>query len=473
MAGVARVGTSEFLEQYRGFIASKVLAARGYGFDPEPMPAEMFHHQKVATEFALRVGRTALFLDTGLGKSFCEIEFARQCIEKTGKPALILTPLAVAEQMRREAERFGIEAKVVREQDDVWPGINIANYERLPKLDPAVFGSVVLDESSILKAYSGATKRALIEAFRDTPYRLAATATPAPNDHMELGNHAEFLGVMSTQEMLMRWFVNDTSTASKEWRLKGHAEKDFWQWVASWARCAEHPSDLDGDDTAFDLPNLTTHLHVVEADRTVDAGDLLFRIPEMSATSFHAEKRRTLADRVERSASLACGDEPVVIWCETDLESAALAKAIPGAVEIKGSMPLETKEARLVGFSEGAIRVVVTKPKLAGFGLNWQHCARMIFASISFSYEQHYQATRRCWRFGQDRPVESHVVLSDTESGVWKVIQRKSADHDRMKDAMAEAMRGAMSDMQIRRKYEAQQYAFPGWLMSEASNEAA
>lgn len=460
---------SNFLTEYRNFITSKTLMTAARGFEPEPMPEPMFAHQKLATEFACQVGRSALFLDTGLGKSYCEIEFARQCVEQTGKPALILTPLAVARQMQGEAARFGIEATVVREAAEVAPGINIANYERLPKLDASVFGAVVLDESSILKAYTGATKRALCEAFRDTPYRLCATATPAPNDHTELGNHAEFLGVMPAQEMLMRWFINDTSTASQDWRLKGHAEADFWRWVASWSRCASMPSDLGGDDGGFVLPELRTIEHVVEADRSEGAGDALFRIPELSATSFHAEKRLTLGARIESAASLASVDEPAIVWCETDQESAALSAAIPDAVEVKGSLPLETKEDRLSAFTEGRARAIVTKARIAGFGLNWQHCARMVFASISFSYEQHYQATRRCWRFGQMRPVESHIVLADTERAILETVRRKSADHDRMKAAMARAMREAMGEQRSLRRYEPKPYQFPAWMVSDAA----
>jgi hypothetical protein len=460
---------SDLLARYRSFIATKALAAHERGFEPAPMPALMFPHQRLATEFACRAGRSALFLDTGLGKSYCEIEFARQCAARTGKPSLILTPLAVARQMQSEAARFDIEASVIREAAEVVPGINIANYERMAKLDPSVFGAVILDESSILKAYTGATKRALCEAFRDTPYRLCATATPAPNDHMELGNHAEFLGIMPAQEMLMRWFINDTSTASQDWRLKGHAEADFWSWVASWSRCASMPSDLGGDDDGFVLPPLRTVEHIVEADRTEDTGGALFRMPELSATSFHAEKRLTLSARISAAASLTNIDDPVIVWCETDAESGALAKAIPDAVEVKGSLPLEVKEDRLSAFTEGRARLIVTKARIAGFGLNWQHCARMVFASISFSYEQHYQATRRCWRFGQLRLVESHIVLADTERSILEIVRRKSADHDRMKAAMAKAMRGAMGEQQTLRRYEPKPSKFPAWMRSDAA----
>jgi len=287
-----------------------------------------------------------------------------------------------------------------------------------------------------------------VETFRRTPYRLAATATPAPNDHVELGTHAEFLGIMGSMEMLCRWFINDTSTASQDWRLKGHATADFWAWVASWARAASLPSDLGGDDTGFILPPLKTRLHTVGVDLTqgADAG-MLFRIPDNSATSIHKEKQRTLAERVAQASEIAnAAAGPVVVWCERDDESAALTKAIPDAVEVKGSMTLDAKESALDAFTLGERRVIVTKPRLAGFGLNWQHARDQVFASISHSYESYYQAVRRSWRYGQTGDVIAHVVIAETEHGIWRNIQRKSADHDRMKKAMSDAMRGAQTE---------------------------
>jgi len=248
-------------------------------------------HQTASLEFALEKGKSAAFLDTGLGKSFIELEFAKQCAEETGKPSLILTPLAVAAQMVREAGKFNIDARQIREQSEVGAGVMVANYERLAKLDPQSFGAVILDESSILKSYASRTRVLLNDAFIDTPYKLAATATPSPNDHTELGNHAEFLGIMRQQEMLSKWFINDTKTASKDWRLKGHAQDDFWAFVASWSRCATLPSDLGGDDTGYVLPPIDERHHIVKADRMVGAADGdLFRMPEMSATSFMRKK---------------------------------------------------------------------------------------------------------------------------------------------------------------------------------------
>lgn len=413
--------------------------------------------------------------NTGLGKSFIELEFARQCAEETGKPSLILTPLAVAGQMVREGHKFGIEARQIREQSEVGAGIMVANYERLPKLDPAAFGAVILDESSCLKGFHSKTRLALMEAFADLPFRLAATATPSPNDHTELGNHAEFLGVMRQQEMLSKWFINDTSTASQDWRLKGHAAADFWQWVASWSRCATLPSDLGGDDTGYVLPEIDRHMHEVAADRSVNVEQgMLFRIPEMSATSFHAEKRLTLRQRCELAAELATHDKPVTVWCETNDESELLAKIIPGAIEVHGSLDPDEKERRLLGFADGQYRAMICKPKLAGFGVNWQHCAHAVFASISFSYEQHYQAVRRSHRFGQSERVRNDIVIADTEATIWNVINAKSAKHDEMKRRMAAAMKQAQSETKRRIIYDRPlDLAFPHWLKSEPHRETA
>jgi len=435
------------LQDYRKFIASKGTAAQSYGFQPQGK-WDLFPHQLATLQFACEKGRSAAFLDTGLGKSRVEAAAAAEFATATGRPSLILTPLAVARQMVRECAAVGIDARIVREQSDVGDGVNIANYERLPKLDPSVFGGVVLDESSILKSFSGPTKRMLCEAFSETPYRLAATATPAPNDHMELGNHSEFLGHLGSMEMLCRWFINDTSTASQDWRLKGHAQADFWRWVSSWSRTATLPSDLGGDDDGFILPPLNYELHTVTADITQDVPDgMLFRIPDGSATTIHREKRITMEDRVARAAELANStDGPVIVWCETNDESSALAASIPDAIEVHGSMALDQKVTALDAFTFGERRVIVSKPKLAGLGLNWQHAHTVIFASVSHSYEQHYQAVRRAWRFGQTQPVTCHVIISDTETSIWNNVQRKAADHARMKRAMAEAMNGYQQD---------------------------
>jgi superfamily II DNA or RNA helicase len=456
------------LEEYRAFIAARAGTATKTGFEPRPINGAVKKHQAAVLDFALNAGKSAAFLDTGLGKSLIELEFARQCADETGKPSLILTPLAVAGQMVREGQKFGIDARQIRDQSEVGAGVMVANYERLAKLDAASFGAVILDESSILKSYASKTRIALEDAFFHTPYKLAATATPSPNDHTELGNHAEFLGVMRQQEMLSKWFINDTSTASQDWRLKGHAANDFWAWVATWARCATMPSDLGGDDAGYVLPDVERRLHVVAADRQENIAEgMLFRIPEMSATSFHEEKRLTLRQRCELAAELATHDKPVTVWCETNEESAMLAKMIPDAREVHGSIDPDHKERLLLGFADGDYRVIVTKPKLAGFGVNWQHCAHAVFASISFSYEQHYQAVRRSHRFGQAETVRNDIVISDTEASILNIIQEKSAKHDEMKRRMADAMRGAQSNATRRVAYDRPlDLAFPEWVKS-------
>jgi superfamily II DNA or RNA helicase len=441
------------LERYHEFIASKGIAAQSHGFRPRHK-WDLFPHQQATLQFACEKGRSAAFLDTGLGKSRVEAAAAAEFVAASGKPSLILTPLAVARQMQRECAAVGIEACIVRERSDVGTGVNIANYERLPKLDPSVFGGVVLDESSILKSFTGPTKRMLCESFSATPYRLAATATPAPNDHMEIGQHAEFLGVMPGPEMLSRWFISDQTTMGG-YRLKGHAQESFWRWVASWARAATLPSDLGGDDDGFVLPPLNYELHTISADITKDVPEgMLFRIPDGSATTIHREKRLTMEDRVARAAELAnAADGSVIVWCETNAESSALAAAIPDAIEVYGSMSPDEKVAALDAFTFGERRAIVSKPKLAGLGLNWQHANTVIFASVSHSYEQHYQAVRRAWRFGQTKPVTCHVIISDTETAIWNNVQRKAADHLHMKRAMAGSMVAMQQQATLRRAY--------------------
>lgn len=387
--------------------------------------------------------------NTGLGKSLVALEWARVIVEHTNRSALMLAPLAVGPQHQREAEKFGIGAKYVRDGSEITDkGIWITNYERLDKFDLSQFSAVVLDESSILKSFTGATTRKLIAAFANTPYRLACTATPAPNDHMELGTHAEFLGAMESREMLSRWFINDTSEASQSWRLKGHAAESFWNWVASWARCISKPSDIGMSDDGFVLPDLIERLHMVEVDRSIDAGSdgsqaRMFRDPSNSATSMHKEKRLTLSSRADAIAAAITGqpDEPWIAWVDTNYEADALAERLPDAVEVRGSMPPEKKEERLLAFSAGEIKHLITKPRVAGYGLNWQHCARMGFAGLSFSYEGYYQAIRRCWRFGQSRSVEAHIAVAETETSILASIKRKAADHETMKAAMTGAMR--------------------------------
>jgi len=466
------------LADYHALIARKRVSFNARGLDHwRPLPDDLFDHQKHGVEFALRAGCCGLFYDTGLGKTRMALTWGERIVEATNKPLLMLAPLAVGAQHAAEASAIGIEAKQIRFGSEVrGPQIYIANYERLDRIDPEKFGGVILDESSILKSFTGATTRALTTAFAMTPYRLACTATPAPNDHMELGQHANFLGVMAANEMLTRWFIAD-QTEMGRYRLKRPAVTPFWDWVASWARCVSKPSDLGFSDDGFTLPPLHVHQHVVQADRGRDAGNekdgqaRLFRMPEMSATSVHFEKRLSIAQRADRIAALeACEPgEPWAVWCETNDEADALMARLPRGetIEVRGSQSPEEKEEKLLAFSRGQIRNIVTKASIAGFGLNWQHCARTAFMGLSFSYEQYYQAVRRFYRFGQRRDVHAHIACADTERAIYDVVMRKAHDHDRMKSAMAGAMSRAAREAHVLQPYSpTTEVHLPNWLVS-------
>lgn len=463
------------LASYQELLARKRVAFEPRGLSKVPaLNDAMFPHQAHTTEFLLRAGCGAAFLDTGLGKSLVALEWARVILEHTNMSVLMLAPLAVGPQHQREAEKFGIEARYVREPAEVTgSGIWITNYERLEKFDLDQFGAVILDESSILKSFTGATTRKLIAAFAQTPYRLACTATPAPNDHMELGNHSQFLGAMESREMLSRFFVNDTSEASQAWRLKGHAASAFWDWVSSWARCVSKPSDLGFTDDGFALPELIETLHVVGSDLTVNAGAdksgqaRMFRIAENSATSMHREKRLSIADRADEIAATVAAEpnEPWIVWCDTNDEADALMKRIDGAIEVRGSMPPEKKEERLIAFSTGEQRILVTKAKIAGYGLNWQHCARQAHVGTNFSYESYYQAVRRSWRFGQTRPVHVHVAMSEAERPIFAAVQLKAKAHEMMKAEMVGAMKRACRSVETKLPYQPRKrLEAPQWL---------
>jgi superfamily II DNA or RNA helicase len=451
--------------KYSDFLASKAIRAKEHGLADVPaLAGHLFPFQRSCVEFALRAGSAGNFLSTGLGKTACELEWSAHAAEATNGKALILAPLSVGWQIAKEAERWGYDARVIREQDEARAGINICNYDRLDKLDPAAFGAVALDESSILKSFGGKTSRALIESFANHRFRLSATATPAPNDHMELGQQSDFLGVMPSSEMLMRWFINDTATASQEWRLKKHAVNDFWDWCASWSRMAEMPSDLGGDDTGFILPPMKIIRHRAEASPV--KGSDLFGMVEMSATGMHDVKRKTAGNRAKAVAELIDSSESWVIWCDTDYEADEIKAAIPQASEIRGSQTPETKETILRSFSDGSIRILITKPSLTGFGLNWQHCARTAFVGRTFSYETWYQAVRRFWRFGQKREVEVHLIVAEGEEAIARVIDRKADDHVTMKTAMRAAMLRA-TEKSVERKsiyLPKHKASVPAWL---------
>lgn len=426
--------------EYQEFLARKAVAAMSAGFTPRAMNAALMDFQAASTDFAIRQGRAALYLSTGLGKSICQLEWLDQCIRETNKPALLLAPLAVAKQFEREAGKFGYDAAVIRDMTTVGKRINIVNYDRLDKIDPAAFGSVSMDEASILKSYTGRTSRALIEAFAHVPYRLCATATPAPNDHAELGSQAEFLGLMTQAEMLVRWFINDTNDTGV-WRLKAHARSAFYDWMASWSRMAETPADLGFDASRFVLPPLNIIRHQVQAE-AVAAEGMLFDA-NISATNMHDLKRQTAEARAGMIGGLvnAEPDHSWIIWCDTDYEADALRRVIPDAIEVRGSHTIERKEESLEAFAAGRVRNIITKPSVAGFGLNWQHSDRMAFVGRSFSYEAWFQAVRRSWRFGQTSSVNVHLAVAQGEDQIGRVIDRKSEDHKAMMAGMTEAQR--------------------------------
>jgi hypothetical protein len=458
---------------YTNFLERKSARAPARGLDTVPSLAKhLFPFQAHCVDFGLRIGTSGLFLDTGLGKTECELEWCQKALEATNGRALIMTPLAVAQQFKRRADKWGYEARVIREQDDIKPGINICNYDRLDKLDVSVFGAAALDESSVLKNFTGKTTRALIEAFKGCRFKLSATATPAPNDHMELGNQAEFLEIMAANEMLSRFFINDASTASQEWRLKGHAVTAFWDWMASFARMAEKPSDLGDSDKGFILPPFKIKRHRARDSAIEGALADLFGTVTMSATTMHNVKRQTSESRAELAASLVDAEpnEARIIWCDTDYEADALKRAIPSAHDIRGSMVIEKKEELIEAFSTGELKHLIGKPSMLGLGLDWSHCARMAFVGRSYSYEQWYQAVRRCWRFGQKRELIVDIIVAEGESEIGRVIDRKAGDHDKMKRAMRDAMTRAMGRAQIvKAPYEPNHIeGLPAWIRSAA-----
>lgn len=426
---------------YESFLATKAVTAPATGFQVayDDINSKLFEFQRQIVRWALARGRAAIFAACGLGKTPMQLEWARHVSLRTGKPVLVLAPLAVAQQTAREGAKFGITVTICRSQADIQAGVNVTNYEMLHHFDTSTFGGVVLDESSILKSYMGKTKQALISAFSETPYRLCCTATPAPNDHMEMGNHSEFLSIMPSSEMIMRWFINDTMNMGK-YRLKGHAVEAFWEWVASWAIGIRRPSDLGYDDTGYILPPLVMHQVNVEVDVTQDTDGALIRLPSMNATGLHREMRRTTADRARKAAELVNGnDDTWIVWCNTNYEADALMRLIPDAIEVRGSDSATEKERKLEEFTTGQVRVIVTKPSLAGFGLNWQHCHKAVFVGLSYSFEQLHQAIHRVYRFGQLSPVDVYLIVAETEGAVLKTIQDKIVAHETMQTGMYSA----------------------------------
>lgn len=429
---------------YEAFVASKLAMTQPSGIaNGFSLPASLFPHQSALTAWALRRGRAAIFADTGLGKMRMELTWADAVRRYTRRPVIIMTPLAVAAQLAAEAKLIGIEANVCREAADLTAGINITNYDRLHKFDTSAFGGVVLDESGCIKHHDTKTFSTLTAAFRDTPFKLPATATPAPNDWTEFGTHAEFLGICTRQEMLAEFFCHDGADTSV-WRLKGHARAVFWRWVSSWGAMIRKPSALGFDDGPYNLPPL--HLHEHQVDYQMPLNGMLFAAEAQTLSERREARRVSMADRVAECAAMvnAESSEPWVVWCDLNAEGDALEKAIPGAIQLSGADDPDTKERRLVDFAEGRVRVLVSKPSICGWGLNWQHCARMAFVGVTDSYEAYYQAVRRCWRFGQKRDVHVHIFSSKAEGAIVANLKRKEREAGEMADSLSAETRDAV-----------------------------
>lgn len=424
------------MSDYAAFLASKrrVVGDRGPIVDAGRVHPMLFPFQRDLVRWAVRKGRAAMFADTGLGKTIMQLEWARLI----GQPTLIVAPLSVARQTTREARKIGLDVRYVRAQGEVSSPLSITNYEMVEHFDPAAFPSVVLDESSILKALDGKTRQKLTAMFAETPYRLCATATPAPNDIAEIGNHSEFLGIMPHHEMLSAFFVHGSMDNGRDgWRLKGHAEDAFFRWLASWGMSIRRPSDLGYDDDGFILPELVIEPEFIPAEY-VPEGQLFFGglggIKDRSAV-----RRQTMLPRVDRTAELVNATPGQwIVWHGLNDEGYALHRAIPGSVLVEGSQSPEAKAAAIEAFQDGAHRVLITKPRIAGFGMNLQNAHQMAFVGLSDSWEAYYQSIRRCWRFGQTEAVRAHIVLSDAEAEIYENVMRKEREAMEMQERLIE-----------------------------------
>jgi len=424
------------MDNYEQFIlrkSSQPVNAESIQIPADGLNSALYPFQKDIVRWALAKGRAAVFADCGLGKTAMQLVWADQVCQHRGGSVLILAPLAVSIQTVVEGMKFGVDVTLCERAEDIKPGVNITNYEKLDKFRGCAFTGVVLDESSILKSFTGKTRNQIINFFSTTPFRLACTATPAPNDFMELGNHAEFLGIMSYAEMLAMFFVHDGGQTSK-WRLKGHAEDIFWQWMGNWAVVMGSPADLGYQLDGYDLPAL--RVHEITADGEAPTAE------PMTLTQRREARKETLEQRCKAAAELVnASEEQWLIWCDLNAESALLTHLIEGASEVKGSDKPQQKTENMMGFSSRQLKCLVTKPSIAGFGMNWQQCHNMIFVGLSDSYEQYYQAVRRCWRFGQKNPVDVYLVISSKEGCVKENIERKQADCEKMRLAMVEQSR--------------------------------
>lgn len=415
---------------YEDFLKQKdyVLESSGFSIDKDKLNPMLFDFQKDVVRWALAKGRACIFASCGLGKTLMQLSWAHQVHLHTGGKVLILAPLSVADQTKRESEKFHYNAKVCEKQEDCIDGINITNYEKLDKFVANEFVGVVLDESSILKSYTGKVRTSIIENFQNVPYKLACTATPAPNDYMELGNHSEFCGVMTRSEMLSMFFVHDGGQTSK-WRLKGHAKDVFWQWMASWSVFIDNPSNLGYDGTDYELPNLNVHEIVVDGDEPITES--------LTLTERRNARKETLELRCQKAAELVnSSDEQWLVWCDLNAEDDRLNELIEESKNVQGSDKNKYKSETMLSFSDETLKCLISKPKLAGYGMNWQNCHNVIFTGLSDSFEQYYQAVRRCWRFGQTQEVNVYIIISAKEGCVKENIERKQLDFITMRDAM-------------------------------------
>ena len=435
------------MEKYIEFLKSKMAISQQTGFEVEQINEVLFPFQKHCVSVALRKGRFALFQNCGLGKTLQQIEWCYHISEKTNAPVLILAPLAVSGQtilQDNEFLKYGVKKLDIDNQHDLKKGIYIINYDQLDNVDASVFSGVALDESSILKNFEGKTRNLILEKFEKTPYKTCWTATPSPNDPMELGNHAEFLGVMKRNEMLSMYFVHDGGDTSK-WRLKKHAEKKFWQWVSSWAIMINVPSDIGFSDDGYILPKMNLIEKIISTKKRENG--LLFNDIAVSATNFNAELRITLLDRLDKAVDIVNNStENFIVWIKQNEEGSFLKKNIPDSVEVRGSDNPEIKEKNLLGFSKNEFRVLITKAKIAQFGLNYQNCHNQIFASLDFSFESLYQAIRRSLRFGQKNEVNIYIITTDTMQNVIENIKEKQRKFDEMNKNMVEAMKTGFSE---------------------------
>lgn len=462
------------MSDYEEFVSQKLTRIPPTGFDAVVDDECLFDFQKDLVRWALMRGRCAIFAAAGLGKTRQELIWADRVSKHTGMPVLISTPLAVARQTEAEGVVIGVPTTVCREMADVRPGVNITNIDRVERFDADTFSGIAIDESSILKHHTSKTLAMMIAKFRQTPFRLCGTATPSPNDFTELGTHAEFLGICTQQEMLAEFFNHDGGETQK-WVLRPHARKAFWKFVASWGALVRSPEDLGYDGSAYILPALHKTHHTIEASaESVRESGSLFAVHARTLMERRVARKASVSDRVARCAELVnATDETFVVWCTLNSESDALAKAIPDAVEVRGSMTSDEKEAALEAFRTGEKRVIISKGSMTGFGLNWQHCANMAFVGVSDSWEILHQSIKRIWRFGQKRECNIHVFASELEGAVISNLERKQRDADIMSEELAREAAASIREAiegsgRVTNEYNANmKMTVPEWLVGE------